>query len=96
MVDPFDCAQDKFLVVFLCFLAFFVENCSIFDAFCQLFVLSEASMRNIKNYGSPVRDVVNKNSTEPQAAHLGGFSDFSGGQVGGGLVDCELKGRRYK
>ena len=25
-------------------------------------------MRNIQYYGSPVRDVVNKNSTEPQAA----------------------------
>jgi len=30
-------------------------------------------MRNIQYYGSPVRDVVNKNSTEPQAAHLEGF-----------------------
>ena len=30
-------------------------------------------MRNIQYYGSPVRDVVNKNSAEPQAAHLEGF-----------------------
>jgi len=30
------------------FLEFFVENRSIFDAFCQLFVLPKASMRNIK------------------------------------------------
>ena len=29
-------------------------------------------MRNIQYYESPVRDVVNKNSTEPQAAHLEG------------------------
>jgi len=58
------------------FLAFFVENCLIFDAFSQLFVLPEASMRNLQYYGSPVRDVVNKNSTEPQAAHLGGILWF--------------------
>ena len=30
LVDPFDFAQDRFLVVFLCFLAFFVENCRVF------------------------------------------------------------------
>ena len=30
-------------------------------------------MRNIQYYGSPVRDVVNKNSAEPQAAHLKGI-----------------------
>ena len=38
------------------------------DELGWLFVLLEASMRNIQYYGSPVRDVVNKNSTEPQAA----------------------------
>jgi len=43
VVDPFDFAQDRFLLIFGgfgCFLAFFVEKCSIFDAFCQLFVIS--------------------------------------------------------
>ena len=59
--------------VFVGFLLFFVEKYVIFDAFCQLFVLLEASMRNIQYYGCPVRDVVNKNSTEPQAAHLKGI-----------------------
>ena len=58
------------------FLAFFVENWLIFDAFCQLFVLPKASMRNIQYYGSPVRDVVNKNGAEPQAAQLEGFGDW--------------------
>jgi hypothetical protein len=44
-------------------------------------VLPEASMRNIQYYGSPVKDVVNKTSTEPQAAHLEGFfRGFKNGQ----------------
>ena len=30
MVDPFDFAQDRFLLIFGGFLAFFVENCLIF------------------------------------------------------------------
>ena len=36
VVDPFDFAQDRFLLVFGCFLAFFAENCSIFTVFIDL------------------------------------------------------------
>jgi len=55
--------------LFLLFFSVFDRKLLDFRCFLSVICAAEGQHEEHTEYGSPVRDVVNKNSTEPQAAH---------------------------
>ena len=55
------------------FFSVFCRKLRAFRCFLQVICAAGGQQEEHTEYGSPIRDVVNKNSTEPQAAHLEGY-----------------------